>query len=103
MSYHWKTYLTSEHFVEVHFLTKTGEGKLDKMFFTLNVQHRVREDLGDGTVCYEGLQDNCCPEMTVWRFSFYGGMALGEPLKSKEISRSIGVITGPISLNKVVT
>ena len=100
--YHWKTYLNSEHFIEVHFLTKAGEEKFDKEFFSLNVDNSVRKNYGNGTVYYEGLQENSCPEMTVWRFSFYGGMALGEQSKYKEISRCIGVITGPLSLKKNV-
>jgi len=100
--HYWKTLLTSEHFIEVRFLTKWGEDVFENQFFSIENVNHVAENLGNGTVVYKGIQEIGIPEMTAWRLFFYGGMSLLDELDVKESSSSIGLITGPMSIKKGV-
>lgn len=62
----------------------------------MRAAQRVLIDLGNGTVVYEGIQGVDCPEITVWRFRFYGGMILSENLA--ETSTEIGAMSWPIEI-----
>lgn len=94
--FHWRTYLTNEHFVEVIPLTKHGEKWFDENLMGLIPRTRVTENLGEGTFCYQGAQGMDIPQISVWRFSAFGGVALGgDPRAPNEISTTIGVLTGP--------
>jgi hypothetical protein len=62
---------------------------------TMNSGARVSETLGDGTFRYEGVQSAENPELSVWRFSAFGGLVLsGDPEAPGEISSQIGAMTG---------
>jgi hypothetical protein len=56
---------------------------------------RVERDIGDGVLWYEGVQARDAPDATMWRFSMYGGIWIGEPNVPGVVARRIGVITGP--------
>ena len=42
--------------------------------FAMNAKDRVRRDLGNGAVSYQGVQAVDTPQLTLWRFTFYGGL-----------------------------
>ena len=49
-------------------------------FFGMKARDHVTANLGEGTFCYEGLQAEEPRELTIWRFSIYGGACLsGDP------------------------
>ena len=95
-SFHWKTYLANDHFVEVIPLTKHGEKFFEEKFMRLRPRVRVAQNLGNGTFRYQGSQGVDIPQISVWGFSAFGGVALGgDPQAPNEISTTIGVLTGP--------
>ena len=94
--HYWKTYFTDEHLIEVFLLTDFGSQFFEQRFFKLNAAQRVRANLGNGTVCYEGVQGMGCPQITVWRFMIYGGLVLfGDPKSPRDTCTEIAVLTGP--------
>lgn len=97
--HHWQTYLTSDHFVDVKKLTPAGERFFDEKFFSPRSRDRVNKSFGSGTFCYEGVQAVDCMEITVWRFTMFGGVWLGGDAQApNEISSKVGVMTGPIAI-----
>jgi len=99
--FHWQTYLTNDHFVEVIPLTKYGEKFFDEKFMCLTPRAQVTEDLGEGTFRYQGLQGMDVPQISVWKFSAFGGIVLGGDLNAPdEISTTVGVLTGPQSIRR---
>lgn len=91
--YHWRTYLTQEHCVKAFLLTRTTEQLFDQYLLP---RAPVKADLGNGTFVYEGVQGEDCPQLSVWRFSAFGGVKLvGDPKAPDETSSRIGVLTGP--------
>lgn len=94
--HHWQVRLTSSDFTTVLALSRRGEQVFDQKFFRVNVAAHVSNDLGQGTFMYEGVQGIDNPVITVWKFSIYGGLALGGDTKAPDESSSIiGVFTGP--------
>jgi hypothetical protein len=65
----------------------------------MNSGARIRETLGNGTFSYEGAQSAGNPELSVWRFSAFGGLTLsGDPEAPGEITSQIGAMTGSHAL-----
>jgi hypothetical protein len=74
--HHWQATLESDrHSVWAGFLNSIGL-QLFSQFFAANANARVRENLGEGTFIYEGVQGTDIPEMSLWLFSIYGRMKL---------------------------
>jgi hypothetical protein len=93
--FHWGVYLNQCHSVEVISLTLRGEEFFEKNFLSLRPRARVAGNLGNGTFTYEGAQGVDNPEISVWRFSAFGGMVFAKyPGAPSEISSKIGVRTG---------
>jgi hypothetical protein len=92
--HHWQIILEPErHDVWAGFLSPTGL-QLFRPFFAATANASVRENLGDGTFIYEGVQGNDNPEMSMWLFSIYGGMKLsGDPSTPNDDCSIIGGIT----------
>lgn len=77
--HHWKVLLTTGHFVGAGSLANEGE-KFFWGLFNKNANNRVSESLGGGTIQYEGVQGFGCPELSLWKFTIYGGVKLsGDP------------------------
>jgi hypothetical protein len=57
--------------------TNDGESLVAQMLS--NTKKRVTGNLGEGTFTYEGAQSDLYPELTMWRFKFYGGVDFGDP------------------------
>jgi hypothetical protein len=94
--HHWKAYFTSDHEAQVLMLTRAGSEFFASRFFSMASANRVHESLGNDTVSYEGIQGIDLPQVSVWRFKFYGGLSFaGDPRAPGESSTEIGVVTGP--------
>jgi hypothetical protein len=94
--FHWGVYLPKNFSVDVTFLTGAGEAFFEQHFFRLSARNRVRNEIGKGTVRYEGVQGVDFEGITVWRIWMYGGMRLGNP-EFPESAGAVGIITGPPS------
>lgn len=94
--HHWRTYLTEEHSVGVILLTESGERLFDRFLLGVALRVPVSANLGGGTFIYEGVQGIDCPQLSMWRFSAFGGVKLGGDPKVPNVTSSrIGVVTGP--------
>ena len=99
--YHWQTYLTAEHFVEVCVLTAAGARLFDDRLFNVNARARVSHNLGHGTFVYQGAQGVDCAQVTVWHIWAYGGAHIsGDNTGAAAISSRISVVTGPQSVKR---
>jgi hypothetical protein len=94
--YHWKVHFTDEHAIKVTVLSQAGTRLFEQQFCGMTVAQRIAANLGNGTVCYEGMQGVDCQQLTVWRMDVYGGLMLcGDPQAPDAIGGQIGVVTGP--------
>jgi hypothetical protein len=95
--HHWKIYLNEgEHSVRAVVLTAVGA--LDPLF-SQPARDCVSESIGGGTFCYEGRQGVDDPNLTIWRFSVYGGLLLSESGAPKPAGTSgIIAVVGPHEL-----
>ena len=77
--HHWAVILADGYQVEAGALSREGEA----IFSTLieaRCHREVHVDLGDGAFVYDGYQGVDYPELTVWRFTVFGGIELaGDP------------------------
>ncbi len=90
--YHWGVQLGDQHGVRVITVTPAGQDAF-ALFLNMNARERVNVDLGGGTFHYEGVQGDY-PELTVWRFSIYGGLIMaGDPKAPAEIATGVGAMT----------
>ena len=99
--YHWQTYLTAEHFVEVWAPATAGARLFDERLFNLNARARVSANLGNGTFVYQGAQGVDCAQVTVWHIWVYGGVRVSDYTGgAAAISSRISVVTGPQSAKR---
>jgi len=77
MWYHWHVLLTPDIFVRAGCIRNTAE-KLIHDFFDMNASQRAGDDLGDGTIIYEGFQAVVSSYVSYWRFLVYGGVKLSD-------------------------
>ena len=52
-----------------------------------------QNDLGNGTILYEGIQDMNTVQVTAWRLSMFGGIWMANN-DIRYVGRTIGVLTG---------
>jgi hypothetical protein len=97
--HHWQVLLPPDTFgVRAEMLSAAGV-QFYNQAFAMNSGQRVNETLGNGTFSYEGVQSAENPELSVWRFSVFGGLILsGDPEAPGEISSQIGAMTGSHAL-----
>jgi hypothetical protein len=95
----WQVVLHPDMFgVRAEVLSAAGVNFYDGAL-EMNCRTRVCENLGNGTFSYEGAQSAETPELSVWRFSVFGGLILsGDPDAPGEISSQIGAMTGSRTL-----
>jgi len=97
--FHWNTYLSEDDIVDVILLSKHGEEYFEQNFMKLLPRERVAANLGNGTFLYQGSLGVDISQISVWRFSMFGGLVLsGDPSAPNETSSTIGVLTGPKSV-----
>jgi hypothetical protein len=97
--YHWKTYVGPAYYASVMFMPDMVTLDFQDRVRSWNSGNRVVENLGRGTVQYEGVQAADPAELTVWGISMYGGVAIssgksrdGGPIQS---SSRWWVVTAP--------
>ena len=95
--HHWNAYLDpARHSVRTAILTPAGMDLFDGLLFQRNGQDRVKENLGNGTFLYEGVQAVDDPATSIWRFLIYGGLAVSEEGdESGPVLCQIVAMTGP--------
>jgi len=92
---HWKTYLTTECFVEVGAFLGGEEGLFRDSFSNASPDLTVSANLGNDTFLYEGFRDINSPQITAWRLSLYGGLDLAcGPEGRRETFSSYSADTG---------
>jgi hypothetical protein len=74
--HHWKVYLRIEDYVDTLFLPDLLAAAFEERFQTWRVARRERNDLGRGTIQYEGVQATDPTALTVWGVTMYGGVLL---------------------------
>ncbi len=93
--HHLSLYLPEDSFVTPMCLSDAGAGVINRLL-SLNARAYISKNLGNGTVEYRGSQGLDRPEVTVWQFRLYGGIALaGDPQAPDDRTTSVGVFTGP--------
>jgi hypothetical protein len=97
--HHWRTYLTKAHSVAAYQLAAAGDQLFDRFLSANAMGTVVGADLGHGACVYEGAQGVDCPQVSIWRFSAFGGVKLGgDPTALDATSSRVGVLTGPSRL-----
>jgi hypothetical protein len=93
--HHWRIVLGTGTLVRAEPISDSWS-RVYGLFFTMKGVNRVKVDLGEGTFCYEGLQAEEPQELSLWRFSIYGGVCLArQGTSSNAISTQVLAITGP--------
>lgn len=92
--HHWQVRLSETDSVSVTMLTATGERFFNERFFNVPVGKRVSQDLGKGTIRYDGVQAVDLPQVSVWRVRMFGGVQLADSARGAT-SSTVGLITGP--------
>lgn len=103
--HHWNTYLRLGDEASVMFLPDSGSAILHGLISTLRPAREVTENLGNGTVCYNGLQAADPPQLTIWTIRMYGGLVVSDTgtagTDGEVPSCSVWwVITGPQELSE---
>ncbi len=85
MWHHFNVLLNSESFIRAGCLKKEAEVEdLLNNLFNKDAIKRVKNDLGGGTIKYEGAKHVNFPEVSFWKFSVYGGLNLGDSTAPSE-------------------
>jgi hypothetical protein len=91
--YHWQTLLGNGYSATAATFSDLGAAFFGQMVAKLRTPNHVIGNLGEKTFSYEGIQHMDCPQVTIWRFSMYGGVIfMGDPK-----------LPGPSSLALAVT
>jgi len=91
---HWGVLIGPDASVWAGILNRRGEDVFNYLF-GLPAKARVKDSPGAGTFAYEGAQGSDIPQMTVWRFSIYGGAVVsGDPDAPFEHNSLVGAVTG---------
>jgi hypothetical protein len=93
--HHWRATLGDDCFVAVHLPKRGAEQQQFIAMLRQRGAARVRENLGNGTFEYMGIQGTDNPRVSIWGFSIYGGVGISGGLHSKEIITRIYALTGP--------
>ena len=93
--YHWRLCLKEEHFIKATSLTTAGEKYLQQNFLDIDSGERISKNWGEGTFCYDAVQDQNHHERTAWSILIYGGIRFTDRIQHiSDISSRFGVITG---------
>jgi hypothetical protein len=93
--HHWGVRITAAHNVTAT-AAPADDAVVDQLF-RLRTPAQMLVNLGNGTFIYEGAQTVDSPEITLWRFSIFGGVRLGSPDARGELGSRIIVVTRPPS------
>jgi hypothetical protein len=79
--YHFGLRISTTH----HIQSLNHNTHFDK-FFDGSAQNIVKNDLGNGTIHYEGIQANGNDFLTLWRYRIYGGLQFQDQLSGDIVS-----------------
>jgi hypothetical protein len=96
MWHHWNIVLGPDCFVDVLSLTERGEAFFDR-YRRMRASDRVRGDIGNGALVYQGAQGTDNPKVSVWELSIYGGAKMAGA-DGADLTSKFGVMTGPQSI-----
>jgi hypothetical protein len=91
--HHWGVVLGADMVVDVHSLTKRGEG-VYKQLGALNASQKIMGNIGQGALVYEAAQGVDNPAVSVWQLSLYGGVTMASA-DGRDFTSSFGAMTGP--------
>jgi hypothetical protein len=96
--HHWGELIGRDTAHWAGLLNRAGEA-LFEYLFGLTAKARVTESVANSALTYEGVQSAANPQLTVWRFSLYGGaMFSGDPDAPQECVSIVAVVTGSTSV-----
>lgn len=102
--YHWKIYLNNETHTVCAAVISAFLPTIGDSAARLTGREHVTEDIGNGTFLYEGLEGLDDPTLTVWRFTVYGGLVMGDGNPPVAFPTEVIAITGPIqSVHQLAT
>ncbi|WP_315770081.1 MULTISPECIES: hypothetical protein [unclassified Bradyrhizobium] len=82
-----------KHGVWAGFLNRPGE-EMHRKLLAGNARARVKGDIGEGALVYEGAQGVDFPEMSIWIFQLFGGTRTsGDPCEPDASIRVVGGLT----------
>jgi hypothetical protein len=92
--HHWGLRIARTSAVWVGLLSRRGEAVFSHLF-AHRANERVVKALGAGTFEYQGTRSSENPQLTIWRFSLYGGALFsGAPDAPDEFNSVVGAVTG---------
>jgi hypothetical protein len=94
--HHWRVVLGPGCFVDVLSLTTRSES-LFARYRNMRARDRVRANIGNGALIYEGAQGTDNPQISAWELSILGGIKMAGADASNFTSK-FGVLTGPQSI-----
>jgi len=98
MWHHWGIVLGADCFVDVLSLTERGESFFQR-YAEMNAKDRVKGDIGDGALVYEGAQGTDNPQVSIWQTSILGGAKMTGTDDKNPVS-TFGVMTGPQAIKE---
>ena len=96
MRHHWSVVLAPDCFVDTCSLTPLGEAHFAQ-YRSMRAKQRVRGDIGNGALIYEGAQGTDNPQISIWEVALLGGVKMTSVDDADIISR-FAVMTGPQSI-----
>jgi hypothetical protein len=98
MWHHWQVLLDGDCGIQVA-TPGAVQKKQYELLFQCRANARLDEDLGQGTIKYAAAQGVDKPRVSVWKFSFYGGVHLADaPAFPGESLSAIYALTGPAAI-----
>jgi len=92
--YHWEKYLPTECAYKAFTPSPIGLEFL-RGLFNLSTNYRVNNQLGDGTVRYEGVMSEIDEGLSIWAIQLLGGMTVSDEKAGYVFSNSfVAMITG---------
>lgn len=92
--HHWPDDLSDDHGAKAWGMTAAGAPVFDS-FLALNSDERVSANLGGGVLTYEAARGKAAFHLSVWRFTWMGGMSLlGDSIEPEEEITHFGAIVG---------
>lgn len=78
--FHWGVLLPDGYSLIAGIFSDRGAAFFEDKLFRTRAKARVYQALGGDTFVYEGMQADGDPNLTIWRFSIYGGVSFtGDP------------------------
>jgi hypothetical protein len=95
--YQWQVLLDSEHACLAGVFSDAAAEVINRFFYRPECR-RVLEHLGNDTFIYEGIQAIDDPQLTVWRFLIYGGVAFADSAPGEQRASQVIALTGPAQI-----